>query len=85
MKKIILFILFLLLMSCATITFKDVCTPFIEKYGNPTDTELYQASRYTFRTWTWWDKKIKVTFIREEESVPFSSVWNWRVYSIYKW
>ena len=81
MKKIILLILlFSIFAGCATLSFKDVCTPFLEKYGPPTDTTLYIGSRYAFRTWTWWDKKIKVTFIVDRYNIN-----DWKVSSIYEW
>ncbi len=85
MKKISLLILSLILLSlmfsgCTTMSFKDVVEPFFEKYGPPTDTTQYIGSRYAFRTWTWWDKKIKVTFIVDRRNVN-----DWKVSSIYEW
>ena len=80
MKKIILLVfLSLVLIGCATLSFKDVAEPFFKKYGFPTNKSFYQTTRYAFQTWTWWDEKIKVTFIEEHYG------WRWKVYSIYEW
>ncbi len=79
LKNVFLITLLIVLLSgCATMTFLEVVTPFIEKYGNPSRSELYQTRGYVFRTWTWTEEKLMVTFVKQNN-------WSWEVDSIYRW
>lgn len=83
MKRILLGIAILLLISCSAIptdtyiTFTEVSQPYLDHYGQPEEVATYTSSDYATIEWWWLTKGLGVKFVNTTGDL----VYGWAVES----